>query len=120
MSFSRRQFLLIAGLALCLVNTSNYAFASGNGKNPLPVPPLLESKSGQPLFLTLQKIHWSFDGKYSADIWGVNGSYPGPTVKVKNGDDIKLIYSNRLPESVSMTVSGLRSEERRVGKECRL
>lgn len=55
MSFSRRQFLLIAGLALCLVNTSNYAFASGNGKNPLPVPPLLESKSGQPLFLTLQK-----------------------------------------------------------------
>ncbi|AVE42358.1 cell division protein FtsP [Providencia stuartii] len=120
MSFSRRQFLLIAGLALCLVNTSNYAFASGNGKNPLPVPPLLESKSGQPLFLTLQKIHWSFDGKYSADIWGVNGSYPGPTVKVKNGDDIKLIYSNRLPESVSMTVSGLQVPGTQIGGAARL
>ena len=31
------------------------------GQQPaLPVPPLLESRRGQPLFLTLQRSHWSF------------------------------------------------------------
>ncbi|EKT60066.1 cell division protein FtsP [Providencia sneebia] len=118
MLFSQRWFLLIVGLALCSMNIANSAFA--NGKTPLPVPPLLESKSGQPLFLTLQKIHWSFDGKYSAEIWGVNGNYPGPTVRVKNGDDIKLIYSNRLPEAVSMTVSGLQVPGTQMGGAARL
>ncbi|SPZ20749.1 Cell division protein FtsP precursor [Providencia rettgeri] len=72
------------------------------------------------IILTLQKIHWSYDGKYSADIWGVNGSSPGPTVKVKNGDDIKLIYSNRLPEAVSMTISGLQIPGTQIGGAARL
>ncbi len=35
------------------------------------------------IIFNITKIHWSYDGKYSADIWGVNGSSPGPTVKVK-------------------------------------
>ncbi len=29
-------------------------------QQPLPVPPLLESRRGQPLFMTLQRAHWSF------------------------------------------------------------
>ncbi len=33
--------------------------------------------------------------------------YLGPTVRVHNGEDIKLIYSNRLPEPVTMTISSL-------------
>ncbi|EFB72766.1 multicopper oxidase [Providencia rustigianii DSM 4541] len=93
---------------------------SAEGTTALPVPPLLESRSGQPLFLTLQKIHWSFDGKYSAEILGINGSSPGPTVRVKNGDDLKLIYSNRLPEAVSMTISGLQIPGTQIGGAARL
>ncbi len=31
----------------------------------------------------------------------------GPTIRVWKGDDVKLIYSNRLTENVSMTVAGL-------------
>ncbi|MEI9533739.1 cell division protein FtsP [Moellerella wisconsensis] len=122
MSFSMRPFpfLKISGLALCLASIAFSASADTNGTNLLPVPPLLESRSGQPLFLTLQKIHWSFDGKSRANIWGVNGSYPGPTVRVKNGDDIKLIYSNRLPEAVSMTVSGLQVPGTQIGGAARL
>ncbi len=119
MSFTWRQFLQIPGLALCLAATFTVN-ADTNGKNLLPIPPLLETRSGQPFFLTLQKVHWSFDGKYRADIFGVNGSYPGPTIKVKNGDDIKLIYSNRLPEAVSMTVSGLQVPGSQIGGAARL
>ncbi|WP_273805170.1 cell division protein FtsP [Providencia rettgeri] len=118
MSFNRCQAVVAVGLALCVSYMPMSAHAESSRE--LPVPPLLESRSGQPLFLTLQKIHWSFDGKYSADVWGVNGSSPGPTVKVKNGDDIKLIYSNRLPEAVSMTISGLQIPGTQIGGAARL
>lgn len=76
-------------------------------QQPLPVPPLLESRRGQPLFMTLQRAHWSFTQGTRAPVWGVNGRYLGPTIRVWKGDDVKLIYSNRLAENVSMTVAGL-------------
>ncbi|WP_457914156.1 multicopper oxidase domain-containing protein [Candidatus Hartigia pinicola] len=108
MSLSRSEFFFVMGLIWFLVGVLNSAFSNGNSKTLLPIPPLLESRFGQPIFLTLQEIHRSFNGKYSTDILSINGSYPGPTVKVKDRQDIKLIYSNRLQESVSMTVSGLK------------
>ncbi|QKJ88698.1 Cell division protein FtsP [Paramixta manurensis] len=107
MSFSRRQFIQASGLALCASAVPFRALAAG-GETALPVPPLLESRRGQPLFLTLQRSHWSFSGDSNkAPVWGVNGMYLGPTVRVWSGDDVKLIYSNRLNEPVAMTVSGL-------------
>ncbi|CAK9883917.1 MAG: Cell division protein FtsP [Candidatus Erwinia impunctatus] len=107
MSLSRRRFLQVSGAALCVGALPGEACAA-NHENPLPIPPLLESRRGQPIFLTLQKSHWSFTGRGNkAPVWGVNGLYLGPTVRVWRGDDIKLIYSNRLSEAVAMNVSGL-------------
>lgn len=110
MSCSRRQFIqLSAGVALATSVTSTARAASAPvGDTPLPVPPLIESRRGQPLFLTLQRSHWSFSGNSNkVPVWGINGLYLGPTVRVYSGDDVKLIYSNRLNEPVAMTVSGL-------------
>ena len=110
MSFSRRQFIqLSAGMALSAgVMPSVARAAESGGDVPLPVPPLLESRRGQPLFLTLQRSHWSFNGDNNkVPVWGINGLYLGPTVRVYSGDDVKLIYTNRLNEPVAMTVSGL-------------
>lgn len=108
MSLSRRRFIQASGLALCASALPFTSRASGGG-NPLPVPPLIESRRGQPIFLTLQRSHWSFSGRNGnkAMVWGVNGQYLGPTVRVWSGDDVKLIWSNRLPEPVAMSVSGL-------------
>lgn len=107
MSLSRRQFIQASGVALCASTLPVNARAAGPG-TALPVPPLVESRRGQPIFLTLQRSHWAFDGGDSkAQVWGINGLYLGPTVRVWRGDDVKLIYSNRLNEPVSMTVSGL-------------
>jgi suppressor of ftsI len=111
MSFSRRQFIqLSAGAALSasVLPHAAHAASSANGDTPLPIPPLLESRRGQPLFLTMQRSHWSFNGDNNkVPVWGINGLYLGPTVRVYSGDDVKLIYSNRLNEPVSMTISGL-------------
>ncbi|WP_226019944.1 cell division protein FtsP [Serratia symbiotica] len=106
MAFNRRQFIQASSLALCASAMPLRAKAS-RMQTPLPIPPLLESHHGQPLFLTLQRVHWAFMGNHKASVWGINGMYLGPTVRVHNGDDIKLIYSNRLPEPVAMTISGL-------------
>lgn len=46
--------------------------------------------------------------------------YLGPTVRVFNGDDVKLIYSNRLTEPVSMTISGLQVPGTLMGGEARM
>ncbi|WP_333602961.1 multicopper oxidase domain-containing protein, partial [Pantoea eucrina] len=110
MSCSRRHFIqLSAGVALASpALTFSARAATPAGDVPLPVPPLIESRRGQPLFLTLQRSHWSFTGSGSkVPVWGINGLYLGPTVRVYSGDDVKLIYSNRLNEPVAMTVSGL-------------
>lgn len=106
MSLSRRQFIQASGLMVCASGLPATAQAKGK-QNALPIPPLLESRRGQPLFLTMQRAHWAFSGDRKTSVWGVNGRYLGPTVKVFSGDDVKLIYGNRLNEPVSMTVSGL-------------
>lgn len=119
MSLSRRQFIQASGIALCAGAVPLRANAAG--KQPaLPVPPLLESRGGQPVFLTLQNTHWSFSGNSRAVVWGINGHYPGPTVRVRNGDDVKVIYSNRLTENVAMTVSGLQVSGPLIGGAARM
>jgi manganese oxidase len=36
------------------------------------------------------------------DLWGFNGSAPGPTVQVTQGDRVRIIVDNHLPEPTSM------------------
>ena len=41
------------------------------------------------------------------DGWGFNGSIPGPTIQVTEGDRVRLVVENRLPEPFSMHWHGL-------------
>ncbi|MGH9315787.1 MAG: multicopper oxidase family protein [Thermoanaerobaculia bacterium] len=36
------------------------------------------------------------------DVWGFNGSMPGPTIEVNQGDRVRFVVENRLPEVFSM------------------
>jgi FtsP/CotA-like multicopper oxidase with cupredoxin domain len=36
------------------------------------------------------------------DVWGYNGTCPGPTIQVTQGDRVRIILDNHLPESTSM------------------
>ena len=106
MSLSRRQFIQASGIALCAGAVPLKASAAGQ-QQPLPVPPLLESRRGQPLFYdctTCALVIYAGDTRVGL---GNQWSLPGPTIRVWKGDDVKLIYSNRLTENVSMTVAGL-------------
>jgi manganese oxidase len=41
------------------------------------------------------------------DAWGYNGSCPGPTIQVQQGDGVRIIFKNNLPESTSLHWHGL-------------
>ncbi|HZS71981.1 MAG TPA: copper oxidase [Candidatus Acidoferrum sp.] len=41
------------------------------------------------------------------DAWGYNGTCPGPTIQVQQGDHVRIIYENRLPEATSPHWHGL-------------
>jgi FtsP/CotA-like multicopper oxidase with cupredoxin domain len=36
------------------------------------------------------------------DVWGFNGSSPGPTMQVRQGDKVRVVFTNRLPEPSSI------------------
>lgn len=36
------------------------------------------------------------------DLWGFNGSAPGPTIQVNQGDHVRVIFDNHLPEPTSI------------------
>jgi hypothetical protein len=36
------------------------------------------------------------------DLWGYNGSAPGPTIQINQGDRVRIIVDNHLPEPTSM------------------
>ncbi|HEY6845206.1 MAG TPA: multicopper oxidase domain-containing protein, partial [Terracidiphilus sp.] len=38
----------------------------------------------------------------SVDLWGFSGSAPGPTIQVNQGDRVRVVFENHLPEPTSM------------------
>lgn len=49
------------------------------------------------------------------DVWGFNGSMPGPTIEVVEGDKVRLIVHNELPESTVIHWHGLEVPNRLDG-----
>lgn len=41
------------------------------------------------------------------DVWGYNGSMPGPTIEVNQGDQVRLIVDNHLPEITTVHWHGV-------------
>jgi hypothetical protein len=41
------------------------------------------------------------------DVWGFNGSMPGPTIEVNEGDRVRIHFHNRLPEPITPHWHGL-------------
>jgi FtsP/CotA-like multicopper oxidase with cupredoxin domain len=41
------------------------------------------------------------------EAWGYNGSLPGPTIQVQQGDRVRIVFENKLPEATSIHWHGL-------------
>jgi len=58
--------------------------------------------------LTSSKFQWQFrDDQEPVEVWGYNGQIPGPTLRFKEGDKVRVYYRNDLDEASSIHWHGL-------------
>jgi FtsP/CotA-like multicopper oxidase with cupredoxin domain len=73
------------------------------------VPDLpFELDAGVKVFrLTAEPVKRQIAPFKTIDAWGYNGSCPGPTIQVQQGERVRVIFENQLPESTSLHWHGL-------------
>ena len=52
--------------------------------------------------LVAEVIRQQISPMKSVDLWGFSGSAPGPTIQVNQGDRVRVVFENHLPEPTSM------------------
>jgi FtsP/CotA-like multicopper oxidase with cupredoxin domain len=123
-AFTATALLGAAGIAKAQSNESSHLgheTTGGEGNETTPSP---DQSSGTALLSIetpdIPKLPWRMDNGVKVfhlvaevvkreflpgkvfDVWGYNGSVPGPTIEVNQGDRVRIIVENRLPEPTSM------------------
>jgi FtsP/CotA-like multicopper oxidase with cupredoxin domain len=57
--------------------------------------------------LTAEPVRRKIAPFKTIDTWGYNGSCPGPTIQIQQGDRVRIIFENKLPESTTVHWHGL-------------
>jgi manganese oxidase len=81
------------------------------GPAPFEAPDLKKlpftMKNGAKEFhLVPQAVRREFLPGYWMNVWGFNGSMPGPTIEINQGDRIRIVITNELPEDTSVHFHG--------------
>ena len=129
MKFSRREFLklgLAGGMALALPFGTSACSGPGEGSTgtllrsratlprsfivPLPVPEVLEpvrSEASGDRYEVVQKAgRQEILPGLKTEVWGYNGTFPGPTVEARSGRRAVVRQWNELPVPVSTHLHG--------------
>lgn len=107
----RRRFLQASALGTCgILNPfSGFAQQPGSG-NALRIPPLLEGerRSGRLHYdLRTQSGQSRFLSGLNTPTLGINDDYLGPTLRLRDGQDVSLNVTNGLDETTTMHWHGL-------------
>jgi FtsP/CotA-like multicopper oxidase with cupredoxin domain len=57
--------------------------------------------------LIAEPVHKELMPGRPIDVWGFNGSMPGPTIEANEGDRVRFVFENRLPELTAVHWHGL-------------
>jgi FtsP/CotA-like multicopper oxidase with cupredoxin domain len=79
----------------------------GSGFLPVVAPDLpdlpFDTDNGVKVFhLVAEPVKQEIIPGKVANLWGYNGSAPGPTIQINQGDRVRIIVDNHLPEPTSM------------------
>ncbi len=113
MQFSRRRFLAATGTGLALAPLPAWAQGHGmahGGRHRLPKGPLIPAGfgvlTGQQIDLTVADGLREVAGRRGLGV-AVNGTVPGPLLRLKEGDEVTLRVTNRLHQDTSIHWHGL-------------
>ena len=105
-----RRLLLQSGAALLAATACSRRTLAldESGGNPLPIPPVLDARQNERSFALRAQAGTTFfyPGRPS-DTLGYNGTYLGPTIRVRRGDDVKAAVTNDLNENTTVHWHGL-------------
>ncbi len=109
---------IISGLAIltigCVVLNMNYLQNTLKSNKILPIPVLLEDKNPDTnlsdYYIKAQEGKTNFIGNKQTSTLGYNGSYLGPVIKVRRGEEVRMHVTNELNDSTSVHWNGLELE----------
>lgn len=106
LSLPRRRFLSSALLAGGALGLSNAMPAWARGAMSGPVRKGIDEVSGASIDLAIGRAHFATGGR-SGHAVAVNGTVPGPLVRLREGQDVRLNVTNNLDEDSSIHWHGL-------------
>ena len=74
------------------------------------LPPLAAGKPGatRTIYLIAEVKRWTIVPGVETDAWTYNGTVPGPTIHVRQGDRLRVIFTNHLPAPTTIHWHGAR------------
>jgi FtsP/CotA-like multicopper oxidase with cupredoxin domain len=73
-----------------------------------PGPEVTEEDGYRVVHLTSSKFEWQFrDDQAPVEVWGYNEQIPGPTLRFKEGEKLRIYYRNDLDEASTVHWHGL-------------
>lgn len=113
----RRPFLASSGIILIVAIIIAVLALQGGGARaraaaevygPKPADVTVEDGDWKTVHLTAQKFQWQFrDDEPPEEVWGYNGQIPGPTLRFKPGDKLRVYFRNDLDQPTSLHWHGL-------------
>src|SRR5262252_7104290 len=87
---------------------------SANSETPVPIItpdiedlPFTMDKGVKVFHLTAEPVKQTIIPGRVFDLWGFNGSAPGPTIQASEGDRVRIVFENHLPEPTGIHWHGL-------------
>ena len=93
-------FVLLAGGGF--LYSSHTTPTRAEGKNLLSIPTLIDSREvGNDIELTLQNTEHEFYPGVASETKGFSQSYLGPTIRLYDGEDTRIRYTNEIGETTT-------------------
>lgn len=108
--FNRRKFLQASGIAACGSLYPLTVFPQAGQRNPLKIPPLMEGdRQGDVLVYNLkaQSGRSRFLSGLETPTLGFNGDYLGPTLRLRDGDNVRIVVENGFNEDTTVHWHGM-------------
>ena len=99
-----------AGMIAADVSSATVAQAETQAKTAFDLLPALPpvTPSGQTIHLIAEVKPWSMAPGVTVNAWTYNGTVPGPTIHVRQGDVVRVVLTNHLPAPTTIHWHGIK------------
>ena len=98
--------IVVAGIAFR--GSAGHASAATQHFGPKEADVTTEGVVWKTVHLTASKFQWKFrDDQQAVEVWGYNNQIPGPTLRFKAGDKVRIYFRNDLDEASTINWQNL-------------